>query len=193
VSDPGKLFELRQPGMTLRPDGPGGWRLYRMVSQIALCVPGDADGRTSAYALDAEPPQVSPISQEGDPCHAEEVAESSTPAGHPSVPGLSWHLRSVNELLHYLGDVQRREQEGVPYRVDLGDHRTPRLFRLLDAEPERARIAVEYRGRRWWAAEHDPSAPEDVTTTVLSLTTLLLNLQKSAGEISTSGTLRLIR
>lgn len=193
VSDPDKLLELRQPGMTLRPDGPGGWRLYRTVGQVVLCVPGRADGRPSAYALDAEPPQVSPISQEGDPCHAEEVAESPAPAGHPAAQGLSWHLRSVNELLHYLGDVQRREQEGVPYRVDLGDGRTPRLFRLWDAEPRRARITVEYRGARWWAAEHDPGAPEDVTTTVLSLATLLLNLQKSAGELPASGTLRLVR
>jgi hypothetical protein len=192
VSDPHKLLELRQPGMTLRPDGPGGWRLYHAVGQLVLCVPGRGGGAT-AYALDSEPPQVSPISQEGDPCHNEEVAERPAEAGRPSPQGMSWHLRSVSELLHYLGDVQRREQEGVAYRIDLGGGRTPRLFRLWDALPPRPRIAVDYRGARWWAAEHDPRAPEDVTTTALSLANLLLNLQKSAGELPAAGTLRLIR
>ena len=191
VSDPDKLLELRQPGMTLRPDGPGGWRLYRTVGQVVLCVPGE--GRPTAYSMDSDPPQVSPIPQEGDPCNAEEVAESPAPAGHPAAQGMSWYLRSVNELLHYLGDVQRREQEGVAYRVDLSEDRMPRLFRLWDAEPPRARMAVEYRASRWWVAGHEPGAPEDVTTTVLSLTNLLLNLQKSAGELPSSGTLRLVR
>ena len=95
----------------------------------------------------------------------------------------------MNELLHYLGDVQRREQEGVPYRVDLGDGRTPRLFRLWEHEPPDARMSVEYGGRRWWVAGHDPAAPGDMTTTVLSLANLLLNLQKSAGELPAAGTL----
>ena len=198
VADPGALLGLREPGLTLRTDGPGRWRLYRPVGQLVLCVPvggrgnGGGDRRT-AYALDSEAPQVSPISQEGDPCHAEEVAERPAPAGHPPEPGWSWYLRSVNELLHYLGDVQRREQEGVPYRVDLGDGRTPRLFRLWEREPPDARMSVEYGGRRWWVAGHDPAAPGDMTTTVLSLANLLLNLQKSAGELPAAGTLRLIR
>ena len=120
-------------------------------------------------------------------------AESPARAGHPAARGLSWYLRSVNELLHYLGDVQRREQEGVAYRVDLGRGREQRLFRLWDREPPDARMAVEYRGARWWVAGHDPEAPGDATTTVLSLATLLLNLQKSAGELPAAGTLRLVR
>jgi hypothetical protein len=195
VSDPDKLLGLREPGLTLRPDGPGRWRLYRPVGQLVLCVPisGGGGDRRTAYALDSEPPQVSPISQEGDPCHTEEVAESPAPAGHPSARGLSWYLRSVNELLHYLGDVQRREQESVPCRVDLGDGRTPRLFRLWEHEPPDARMSVDYGGRRWWVAGHDPAAPGDMTTTVLSLANLLLNLQKSAGELPAAGTLRLVR
>ena len=46
-------------------------------------------------------------------------------------------------------------------------------------------------GARWWVAEHDPA--EDLTLSVLALTTQLLNLQKSADEIPSSRTLRLVR
>ena len=40
-------------------------------------------------------------------------------------------------------------------------------------------------------AEHDPE--QDLTLSVLALTTQLLNLQKSADEIPSSRTLRLVR
>ena len=40
------LSDLRQPGVSLRPDGPG-WRLYRPVGQLALCV---AEGGGAATA-----------------------------------------------------------------------------------------------------------------------------------------------
>jgi hypothetical protein len=40
-------------------------------------------------------------------------------------------------------------------------------------------------------AEHDPA--EDLTLSVLALATQLLNLQKSADEIPSSRTLRLVR
>jgi hypothetical protein len=183
------LPALRATGVTLRPEGTG-WRLYRAVGQLVLCVP-EADGRRTAMAMDNEAPQVSPISQEGNPCGNEEVAERPMPAGQPSASGFSWHLRSVDGLLHHLGAVQRREEQGVAYRIDLGHGRHPRLFRLWEREPARPRMSVSYRGTRWWVAEHDAS--EDSTLGVLALANLLLNLQKSAGEIPSSGTLRLVR
>ncbi len=101
----------------------------------------------------------------------------------------------MDEILTYLGAVQRREEEGVPYRISVGldasRSATPRLFRLWPEPPARPRFSVEYRGRRWWVAEHDPA--EDLTISVLALTTQLLNLQKSADEIPSSRTLRLVR
>jgi hypothetical protein len=119
------------------------------------------------------------------------VADHPQPAGRAATPGVSWHLRSVNELLRYLGEVQRREEEGVPYRIDTGDGGTPRLFRLWQDRPARPRMWVEYRGARWWVADYDPA--QDLTLSVLSMTNQLLNLQKSAGEIPAAGTLRLVR
>ena len=65
------------------------------------------------------------------------------------------------------------------------------LFRLWAEPPRRPRFSVEYRGARWWVAEHDEA--EDLTLSVLALTTQLLNLQKSADEIPSSRTLRLVR
>jgi hypothetical protein len=193
---PQVLATAREAGRALRPDGPG-WRLYRMTEQIVICVPS-APGTTPRYtalALDRDAPQVSALPQGGDPCTADEVADTPTPAGHAATGGLSWYLRSVDELLTYLGAVQRREEEGVPYRVTVGldaaRSATPRLFRLWPERPSRPRFSVEYRGARWWVAEHDPA--EDLTLSVLALATQLLNLQKSADEIPSSRTLRLVR
>jgi hypothetical protein len=197
AAEPQVLETSRQPGITLRPDGPG-WRLFRVVDQVAICVPS-APGATPPYtalALDRDAPQVSALPQAGDPCTADEVADKPVPAGHAATGGLSWYLRSVEELLTYLGAVQRRDEEGVPYRISngpgaAGASATPRLFRLWPEPPARPRFSVEYRGRRRWVAEHDPA--EDLTLSVLALTTQLLNLQKSAEEIPSSRTLRLVR
>ncbi|TDH59679.1 hypothetical protein E2C06_26000 [Dankookia rubra] len=182
------LSDLRQPGVSLRPDGPG-WRLYRPVGQLALCV-AEGGGRYRALAMDNEAPQVSPMNQEGDPCTAEEVVDHPLPPGHAAVAGLGWYLRSVEEVLRYLGALQRREETGQPVRIRIGEA-TPRLFRLWPAPPPRPRLAVAYRGAQWWVAEQD--AREDLTLSVLALTAQLLNLQKSAGEIPSTGTLRLVR
>ena len=196
AAEPQVLESSRQPGMSLRPDGPG-WRMYRVVDQLVICIPS-APGATPAYtalALDRDAPQVSALPQAGDPCTADEVADKPIPAGHAATGGVSWYLRSVDELLAYLGAVQRREEEGVPYRITVGldaaRTATPRLFRLWPERPARPRFSVEYRGARWWVAEHDPA--EDMTLSVLALTTQLLNLQKSADEIPSSRTLRLVR
>ena len=140
-------------------------------------------------------PPVPALPQAAAPSPADEVAAKPIPAGHAATGGLSWYLRSVEELLAYLGAVQRREEEGVPYRITVGldaaHIATPRLFRLWPQPPARPRFSVEYRGTRWWVAEHD--AAEDLTLSVLALTTQLLNLQKSADEIPSSRTLRLVR
>jgi hypothetical protein len=190
---PERLAMLKEAGITLRRSG-AGWQIYRAINQLVICIPS-ASGHT-AMALDNEPPQVSPITQEGDPCNADEVVDHAVPAGRPAPNGVAWYLRSVDEVLHYLGAVQKQEEAGVAYRVTVslrggGGHASPRLFRLWTQRPDRPRIAADYRGQRWWVAEEDPA--EDMTLRVLALTTQLLNLQKSAGEIPSSGTLRLVR
>lgn len=196
---PELLAALREPGISLRADG-AGFRLMRAVDQMAICLPGpaDANGRRSytAAAVDREPPQVSAMPQDGDPCRADEVVEQpSGIAGRPAAPGIAWYLRSVEEVLHYLGAVQRREEAGVPYRIhvrgDVGPAGDPRLFRLWPQRPAQARFAAPYRGTDWWVAEHDDR--EDFTLRVLALATQLLNLQKAAGDIAASNTLRLAR
>lgn len=194
------LASLREPGVSLRPDGQG-WRLMRAVEQMAICIPGppDAQGRQRyfASAVDRDPPQISPMSQAGNPCIADEVLEGSAPPGGGGpAPGLAWYLRSVEEVLQYLGAVQRREEEGVPYRIEIREGGrlsggSPRLFRLWSGEPARGRISARYRGQRWWVAEHDDN--EDYTLRVLGIATQLLNIQKAAGDINTSSTVRLVR
>jgi hypothetical protein len=136
------------------------------------------------------------MSQDGDPCRADEVVEPPTSiAGRPASPGIAWYLRSVEEVLQYLGAVQRREEQGVAYRIHVrgGAHEPvdPRLFRLWRERPAQARLATPYRGAEYWVAEHSES--EDLTLRVLALATQLLNLQKAAGDIAASNTLRLAR
>lgn len=196
ASAPERLAMLKEAGVSLRRSGPG-WQLYRAVNQLVICVPGRPGSRPAftALALDNEPPQISPITQEGDPCNADEVADQAIPAGHAASSGIAWYLRSVEEMLNYLGAVQRREEQGIDYRIVVpragGGTATPRLFRLWPQPPARPRIGTAYRGQRWFVAEQDDA--EDQTLRVLALTTQLLNLQKSAGEIPSSGTLRLVR
>ncbi|MDB5415832.1 MAG: hypothetical protein JWR10_4167 [Rubritepida sp.] len=200
---PELLASLREPGVSLRPDG-NGWRLMRAIEQMAICIPGppDAQGHQgyTASAVDREPPQISPMSQAGNPCIADEVREASAQPGSGSpARGVAWYLRSVEEVLQYLGAVQRREEQGIPYRIDTTGRvfrrdvgvEAPRLFRLWPAEPPQSRISARYRGQRWWVAAHDDG--EDLTLRVLGLATQLLNIQKAAGDISTSGTVRLVR
>ena len=84
--------------------------------------------RYTALALDRDAPQVSALPMDGDPCAADEVADHADPRpATPGPAGLSWYLRSVDEVLTYLGAVQRREEEGVPYphlrRARRGPHR----------------------------------------------------------------------
>ena len=195
---PELLASLRESGLTLRREG-AQWRVFRAVNQLVLCLPGPPgpDGKVAytTLAMDNEAPQVSPMSPAGEPCTANEVVDPSVAAGGASVPGLAWYLRSIDEVLHYLGDVQRREEQGVPYRVLLhradGSSTSPRLFRLWAERPARPRMSLEYRGTRWWVAENDPD--QDRTLGMLALTAQLLNLQKSAGEIPSASTLRLVR
>lgn len=198
AAKPELLSALREAGLTLRQSG-RSWQVYRAVNQLVLCIPQPSGPRGGAryatLAMDNEAPQVSPMDSSGDPCTANEVADPAPGAGGPSVPGFAWYLRSLEEVLAYLGAVQRREEEGVPYNVVLrtpdGTASAPRLFRLWPAPPPRPRMAVDYRGRDWWVAEYDPAA--DRTLSILALTTQLLNLQKSAGEIPSASTLRLVR
>lgn len=193
---PDRLAMMKEPGISLRRAG-AGWQLYRAVNQLVICIPGQPGSSPpfTALALDNEPPQISPITQEGDPCNADEVADHVGVAGRAAPAGLAWYLRSVDEILHYLGAVQRREEEGVPYRVSVpqpaGGQARPRLFRLWQQPPARPRLAADYGGSRWYVAAQDDA--QDETLRVLALTTQLLNLQKSAGEIPSSGTLRLVR
>jgi len=130
------------------------------------------------------------MDQAGGPCTADEVADAPDPPGQATPPGRGWFLRSVDEVFNYLGAVQRQEEAGTPYRIAIGAA-SPRIFRLWPAPPPRPRLAVDYRGTRWWVAGQD--AREDLTLSVLALTAQLLNLQKAAGEIPSSGTLRLVR
>jgi hypothetical protein len=101
----------------------------------------------------------------------------------------------VEEVLEYLGAIQRREEQGVPYRISIRaaaqPRSNPRLFRLWRERPAQARFSATYRGDNYWVAQHDNR--EDLTLHVLALTTQLLNLQKAAADIAASNTLRLSR
>ncbi len=194
AAKPELLAALREPGVTMRPDR-GGWRMYRLVDQLVLCVPQapDPTGHRpyQAYALDTAAPQVSPLLPMGNPCKADEVADTSAPAGHAAVGGTAWYLRSVHDLLGYLGALQRLAEAGQPYRLELGDGQRPVLLQLHRHRPAEPRLEVSHGGQRWWVAADDGA--EDLTLRVLALTTQLLNLQKAAGEIPSTGTLRLVR
>lgn len=79
----------------------------------------------------------------------------------------------------------------MPIAINMDAGATPRLFRLWPKQPARPRLLAEYQGQRWWVAEYDEGG--NLTLRVLPLTTQLSKLQKSASEIPSAGTLRLVR
>lgn len=108
--------------------------------------------------------------------------------------GQSYLLRSVDGIIHYLGEVQRRvdadhgpddQKKGVTW-TEGGIVHT--LFQL-HYESVNDRIAVTYGGRNYYVREGDPA---DHTLQVLSLLSQLINANKNANEIPTTKAVQIV-
>jgi hypothetical protein len=111
-----------------------------------------------------------------------------------SVEGGGYVLRSVDGIIRYLGRVQQvvdeapgadSEKKGVTWTAN-GVRQT--LFQL-HREPGLDRIAVSYRGKRYYVRQGDPS---DHTLEVLALLNQLINANKNASEIPSTKAVQIV-
>ncbi|HWE46919.1 MAG TPA: hypothetical protein VG407_12915 [Caulobacteraceae bacterium] len=111
-----------------------------------------------------------------------------------SVEGGGYVLRSVDGILRYLGRVQQVVDEtpgpdnamkGVTW-TENGAKQT--LFQL-HREPGLDRIAVNYRGQRYYVRQGDPN---DHTLEVLALVNQLINANKNASEIPSTKAVQIL-
>ena len=112
-----------------------------------------------------------------------------------NIEGHGYILRSVDAIIHYLGAVQRlvdadRGPDGAKKGVTWDDHGVRQtLFQLHAAPSGSDRIAVSYRGRRYYVREGDPS---DHTLEVLALVNQLINANKIASEIPSTKAVQIV-
>jgi hypothetical protein len=111
-----------------------------------------------------------------------------------SVEGGGYVLRSVDGIIRYLGRVQQavdadpgpdNDKKGVTW-IENGVRQT--LFQL-HTTPGLDRIAVSYRGKRFYVRQDDPS---DHTLEVLALLNQLINANKNANEIPSTKAVQIV-
>jgi hypothetical protein len=122
-------------------------------------------------------------------CHKSwaEIQESS-------VEGGGYVLRSVDGIIRYLGRVQQlvdetagpdSDKKGVTWT----ENNVRQTLFQLHREPGLDRIAVNYRGRRYFVRQGDPS---DHTLEVLALLSQLINANKNANEIPSTKAVQIV-
>ncbi len=99
----------------------------------------------------------------------------------------SAHLRSVQGILYYLGEVLRYQKySGKKIKIDGGE---TVLFDLTinkeeDVDPDQPIISVDYNNKTWYVPTKDKKGGR--TKTVLALVLQLLGLHKESKELPTT-------
>ncbi len=210
ASDPGLLASLGEGKLALRPVAGGRFQLYRQEARLAACrrlpearrmVPVLGIGR-----FGGPPP---PTEQ----CARDEVVLG---AGAPTTgPGIQIQLRSVADIIRWLGLVLRVQQELEPEEGQVApclafrptalvagqapkEVCTFRLARRGEAMPTGIAFEVEYDGKPWQVPRFAEAAPDgsrrgDYTTQVLALLTELVNLKKASSAIPSTRAVQVLR
>ena len=161
-------------------------------SSASLLPSGGASGGPSALGSALSPDDMAMFActhRQVVQCHRSwaEIQESS-------VEGGGYVLRSVDGIIRYLGRVQQvvdetagpdSDKKGVTW-TENGAKQT--LFQL-HREPGVDRIAVNYRGQRYYVRQGDRS---DHTLEVLALLSQLINANKNANEIPSTKAVQIV-
>ena len=209
ASDPGLLASLGEGKLTLRPGGGGRFQLYRQEARLAACrraprqrpVPVLGSGRFGGRPMPSEQ------------CARDEVVLG---AGAPAAgPGIQIQLRSVADIIRWLGLVLRVQQELVAVPGEeppcLAFRPTPtaegqaarevctfRLVRPGEAVPTGVAFEIDYADMHWRVPRFAEAAPDgsrrgDYTTQVLALLTELVNLKKASSAIPSTRAVQILR
>jgi hypothetical protein len=188
---------------------PGGrFQPYRQEARVATCyrvpfrggmvlVPGGSRDPTLLAAGDAPA------------CIQEEVVEVPS-ATHAVQRGRvqQIHVRSVQEIIHFLGTLVRVQlallprpdgsAECVPFALAPGRARQSCLFQLLLGSGGEGAVTVEYGGRPYHVPPYrEPGtggqAMGDYSMRVLALLSDLVNLKKSSSSIPSTRAVQIVR
>jgi hypothetical protein len=111
-----------------------------------------------------------------------------------SVEGGGYVLRSVDGIIRYLGRVQQAvdadpADDGARKGVTWTENGMRQTLFQLHAQPGEDRIAVTYRGKRYYVRQGDPG---DHTLEVLALLNQLINANKNANEIPSTKAVQIV-
>ena len=100
-------------------------------------------------------------------------------------PDFTVHLRSVQGILYYLGEIVRYQQTKQPIEIDKNTKKPNILFHLISKKEDAHTpiIGVEYNNQWYYVPEGDKGKR---TRTVLALVLQLLGLHKSSKELPTT-------
>ena len=210
ATDAGLLASLGEGKLTLRPVTGGRFQLYRQEARLAACrrVP---DVRRMVPVLGIRrfggPPAPS------EQCARDEVVLGAGAAA--TGPGIQIQLRSVADIIRWLGLVLRVQQELVavpgeePPCLAFRPAPTPagqaarevctfRLVRPGEAVPTGVAFEIDYADMHWRVPRFAEAAPDgsrrgDYTTQVLALLTELVNLKKASSAIPSTRAVQILR
>jgi hypothetical protein len=245
AADPSVLAELADGKIRMRQVGPGRHQLYRTSEEVAICgsnssreapeaaaprmagaatraaaaPPRAARGRADRARADRAPAAPSAASAPEASCVTDEVVMRPDGTISDGVAGDTprLHLRSVDDVLRYLGALQavqdQRAEEGTePACLDIrlqplgmagpGGDRAACLFDLRRAgrplPPVSPAFRLAHRGEDYVVPGNlEPSADSlrrgDYTLRVLALLTQLINIKKASNSLPTTRAVQLVR
>lgn len=212
AGDPGLLASLADGKLTLRPAAGGRFQLYRQEAQFAACRRVQREGRQLRVAMqDRLRPGGSPPPPSQQCAQDEVVVGQGAPAGR----GVQIQLRSVADIIRWLGLVLRVQQEleatpgeeppclafrPAATRPGMAAREvcTFRLARPGEVLPTGTAFELEYGSATWRVPRFAEPAPDgsrrgDYTTQVLALLTELVNLKKASDAIPSTRAVRVLR
>jgi hypothetical protein len=210
ATDAGLLATLGDGKLTLRPVAGGRFQLYRQEARLAACRRASPQQRMVAVlglGRSGGRPQAT------EQCARDEVVLGD---GAPAAgPGIQIQLRSVADIIRWLGLVLRVQQElqAVPGEAPpcLAFRPTPtvpgqaarevctfRLARPGEAVPTGVAFEIDYADMHWQVPRFAEAAPDgsrrgDYTTQVLALLTELVNLKKASSAIPSTRAVQILR
>ncbi len=210
ATDPGLLASLAEGKLTLRPLGAGRYQLYRQEARLAACRRASQQQRMVAVMGLGRAGGRPPPSEQ---CARDEVVLGAGAA--EAGPGIQIQLRSVADIIRWLGLVLRVQQEleaepgDAPPCLAFRPAATPagqparevcvfRLVRRGEAVPTGLAFEVDYDGKPWQVPRFAEAVPDgsrrgDYTTQVLALLTELVNLKKASSAIPSTRAVQILR
>ena len=166
------------------PEKPRYYRLCKITTSVILCFGECPKSDPKKDCRDGTDEESATLDD-----RTVKVAKVAKVAGKPEQPEQTAHLRSVQGILYYLGEVLRyKEDSNKDVIIDEAIGKPKKLFDLTtkkeDVDPDTPVISVDYNNRTWYVPTKDKK--DGRTKTVLALVLQLLGLHKESKELPTT-------